>query len=122
MIEMVEYFTFFRSFYEAANRLSARDKGALLTAIIEYGLYRREPRLSGMAEAMFILVRPNLDAAARHSQAGKKGGGLRRGKGRRRKMRTRLLRRKKAGFWNGKKIPFRIWKSLFPQPGKAIGK
>ena len=81
MIEMVEYFTFFRSFYEAANRLSARDKGALLTAIIEYGLYRREPRLSGMAEAMFILVRPNLDAAARHSQAGKKGGRPKKGKG-----------------------------------------
>lgn len=78
---MVEYFTFFRSFYEAANRLSARDKGALLTAIIEYGLYRREPRLSGMAEAMFILVRPNLDAAARHSQAGKKGGRPKKGKG-----------------------------------------
>ncbi len=71
---MVEYFTFFRSFYEAANKLPLEEKNALLAAILEYGLYQKEPELTGIPEAMFILIRPNLDAGNRNSQSGKKGG------------------------------------------------
>ncbi len=67
-------FVFYRSFFEAADKLKIREKAAVMSAICEYALNGREPQLSGAAEAVFILIKPQLDANQLRYEAGKKGG------------------------------------------------
>ena len=68
------------SFYEAIISLGEQNQLALFKAICCYGLYGQEPvDLSARAEALFALMKPNLDSASKRYNAsvanGKKGGG-----------------------------------------------
>lgn len=68
------------SFYEAIISLGEPSQLALFKAICCYGLYGQEPvDLSARAASLFVLMKPNLDAASKRYNAsvanGKKGGG-----------------------------------------------
>lgn len=70
-----EYFTFYRSFYEAVKDLPKDIRLEVLTAIVEYGLYGTEPTgMKPFTKSIFTLVRPNIDANRTRFENGKKGG------------------------------------------------
>lgn len=67
--------TFYRSYYEAIDKLDAVDRLPLLEAVIKYGLDGIEPQnLTGVAAALFIAFRPNLDNSRKQYENGRKGG------------------------------------------------
>lgn len=65
---------FYRSFWEAIKKLPDPDKLEALTAIIEYGLNDAEPEMDGVAAAMFLMAKPQIDANNKRYQNGTKGG------------------------------------------------
>ena len=71
---MTEGFIFYQSFYDAINDLDDADQLIVYRAICEYGLTGEEPELSGVASAMFKLIKPQIDANAKRRENGKKGG------------------------------------------------
>lgn len=67
-------FTFYRSYYEAVERLNKRDRLAALDAILGYALDGVEPvDLTPVQFAVFHLVRPTLDAGRRKAMGGMHG-------------------------------------------------
>lgn len=68
-------FQFFRSFHDAAKNIPDKAMQAdFLMAICEYALNGKEPEGSGIINALFALVKPNLDISRKRAQAGRKGG------------------------------------------------
>ena len=67
-------FTFYRSYYEAASELPDDLRLEFYDAVLKYGLDGVEKEHSGMAKAMFSLVKPNLESSRNKSKAGKLGG------------------------------------------------
>lgn len=74
MGEKRDGFLFYRSYYEAVEKLNKRDKTAAIMAICEYALNGTEPALTGAAASVWILVKPIIDANNRRYKNGKKGG------------------------------------------------
>lgn len=75
MIEQVEGFTFFRSYFEAVREMPDDVKLEVLTAIITHGLDGSEPALSNpISRAIFSIARPSLDSSRGSVLNGKKGG------------------------------------------------
>ena len=69
---MREQMTFYRSFWEAVKRLrKPADRLSALEAILAYALDDEELDRTGAADAIFVLVKPFLDVAARKSKGGK---------------------------------------------------
>ena len=66
-------FTFYVSFRNAAKKLCPEDRLALYDAIIAYGLDKEKLSISGIPEAMFELVLPNLDSNWKKYEDGCKG-------------------------------------------------
>ena len=68
-------FTFYRSFYESAQKLkNNRDRLSLYDAIIFYALNGKETNLTPAAEALFTLIKPMLDAANKKAAARARSG------------------------------------------------
>lgn len=68
-------FTFYRSFWEAVQGVSKRDRLPILEAIIGYALDGRKPEgLSTSQWAFFLLCKPTLDASRKKAENGKQGG------------------------------------------------
>lgn len=68
-------FTFYRSFYEAANQLSKRSRLGLYEAILAYALDEVETELTDKKQkAAFILIKPVLDTGRKKALAGQLGG------------------------------------------------
>lgn len=67
-------FTFYRSFWEAIKELPSKDKAAVICAVCAYALDGEEPNLTGTQKAIFVLIRPTLDASAKKAENGKLGG------------------------------------------------
>ena len=67
-------FLFYRSFYEAAKHLDKEAQADFLMAVCAYSLDGDVPDLSGVAAAMFALVRPTLETSRKKSASGKSGG------------------------------------------------
>ena len=72
-------FIFYKSFYEAIKKLPTEYQVEVYNAIFEYVFTGKEPEeLSAVAEAMFILIKPNIDSSQKKYNAsvenGKKGG------------------------------------------------
>lgn len=66
-------FTFYRSYYEAIKKLSARRRLGVLEAVIAYGLDGTEPEsLDAVQEMAFKLIRPTLDAGHRMAAGGRR--------------------------------------------------
>lgn len=70
---MRDQFTFSRTFWEAISPLPKTVQVEAIMALCAYALDDVEPDgLSPMAAALFLLVRPSLDASAKMSSGGKK--------------------------------------------------
>ena len=67
-------FLCYRSFYEAAKHLDKEAQADFLMAVCAYSLDGEEMELTGVAAAMFALVRPTLDTSRKKSASGKHGG------------------------------------------------
>lgn len=70
---MADSFIFYRSFAEALGALDDSARLALYDGLCAYALLGQEPQLTGMAAAMFTLMRPQVDANARRREAGALG-------------------------------------------------
>lgn len=68
-----EYFTFYRSFWESIEQATETEQLALYRAIARYGLNQEEPHLSGMVNAVWLCIKPQLDANWRKYVNGCKG-------------------------------------------------
>lgn len=72
---MRDSFIFYRSFYEGIKELPRDVQGEVLTAIMEYSLNGVTTiQLKPIAKAMFILIKPQIDANTKRYENGKKGG------------------------------------------------
>ena len=69
-----EQFTFYRSFFEAISDLSDEDQLAAYRAIAAYALNGETSDLAGAPSAVFKLIKPILDKAAKKAETGKNGG------------------------------------------------
>ena len=70
-------FVFYRSFFEAIKRMPLEVQTEVYPALIEYALDGKEPKgLSDIAQGVFILVKPNIDASIARKENGKKFGKL----------------------------------------------
>lgn len=71
---MNESFVFYRSFADALEKLPAEQFKEIMTALCQYALDGTVPELSDpMLEAIFLLIRPQIDANAKRRESGKKG-------------------------------------------------
>lgn len=57
----IKTFTFFRSYYEALNELSDKDKKALLVAIVDYIFADITPEFKGTKKSVWTLIEPTLN-------------------------------------------------------------
>ena len=71
---MRDSFIFYRSFYEAISYLDKEAQAECFSAICEYVLNENEVELSGAAKALFISIKPQLDANNKRYRNGCKGG------------------------------------------------
>ena len=66
-------FVFYSSFYEALSELDDADRLAAYDAICRYSLTGEEPETAGIVRAIFLLVKPVIDANTERRENGKKG-------------------------------------------------
>lgn len=66
---MREYFTFYRSYWEAISALPEEDRLAVFTSITAFSLDGTlpDPPLTGTPAAIFALVKPTLENARRRA-------------------------------------------------------
>lgn len=70
-------FIFYRSFLEAISLMPQEVQAEVYPALVEYALNGKEPKgLSDIAQGVFILVKPNIDASITRIENGKKFGKL----------------------------------------------
>ena len=70
-------FVFYRSFFESISLMPTEIQAEVYPAIVEYALNGKEPKgLSDIAQGVFILVKPNIDASITRKENGKKFGKL----------------------------------------------
>jgi hypothetical protein len=74
MSQMRDSIVFYRSFYEAIKEIPLEEQGVVYNAIYGYALDGIEPELNGIAKAIFLLVKPQIDANNTRYENGKKGG------------------------------------------------
>lgn len=67
-------FLFYRSYYEAIQKLAKKDRLSAYEAIFEYALNENELELSGAQSAVFMLIKPTLDASKKKAESGRMGG------------------------------------------------
>ena len=61
-------FTFYRSYYDALMQLPVASRGKIFVAIMEYGLFGKEPQdLTSVQKACFFLIKPTLEAGIKRS-------------------------------------------------------
>lgn len=53
---------FYRSFYDALKNIPPDERLKVYDAIMEYGMYDRDPDLDGVSLAIFLLAKPQIDA------------------------------------------------------------
>jgi len=63
-------FIFYRSFYQSIKKLPAKDKAEIFDAICNYALDGQEIEMSIVPEALFTVIKPNLDANRRKWENG----------------------------------------------------
>lgn len=65
-------FIFYRSFYESIKEIPEGEQLKVYKAITEYALNQNEVELTGIAKAIFTLIKPQLDANYQKFLNGKK--------------------------------------------------
>lgn len=71
---MRESIVFYRSFYEAIKELPAEEFRNAVVAIMEYGLNDSEIDTSGVAKAILIMAKPQIDKNNKRYENGLRGG------------------------------------------------
>ncbi len=66
-------FIFYASYSEAIKELSGKDRLQVIDALIAYAIEDRDVALTGIAKAIFTLIKPTLDANIQRYENGKKG-------------------------------------------------
>ena len=66
-------FIFYRSFYEAIQELDPEDRSKCYEAVIGYALTGAEPDIKGTSKAIFLAIRPQIDANNKRYADGCKG-------------------------------------------------
>ena len=92
-------FTFYKSFYEAAQEMSDKDRLAFYDAIIKYAFTEAETPLKGIAKMAFTLAKPNLDSGLAGYKGGKGGG-----RGNKKGVLQKEGENKKGGFSESEEI------------------
>lgn len=70
-----ESFIFYKSYFEAADKLPAEEFKRFIGALVKYALYGEEPENDDFViSALLAAVRPSLDRSAKNYENGKKGG------------------------------------------------
>lgn len=67
-------FVFYRSFFEAIEGVEAENQLPIYRAIAMYALDKKEPELTGFANVLWRLIRPQIDANWARYQNGCSGG------------------------------------------------
>lgn len=67
-------FVFYDSFYKAMSYLNDKEKIQYIDAICNYSLYGITIDMDIKIEAMFSLIKPQIDANIKKRENGKKGG------------------------------------------------
>ena len=67
-------FLFYRSFRDALREIPPDTRATLYDAIVDYALDGEEPAMNGIAKAMWLLIKPVLDANIKRRENGRKGG------------------------------------------------
>ena len=67
-------FVFYDSFYKAMSYLNDKEKIQYIEAICNYSLYDITIDMDLKIEAMFALIKPQIDANIKRREDGKKGG------------------------------------------------
>lgn len=70
---MYESMIFYKSFYDAIKGLDAELQAEIYNAVFSYGLYGEELELSPIANTIFTLIKPQIDANNKRKENGKKG-------------------------------------------------
>ena len=63
---------FYRSFYDALKNIPPDERLKVYDAIMEYGMYDRDPDLDGVSLAIFLLAKPQIDANNKRYEKAKK--------------------------------------------------
>ena len=75
MKEEITGFVFYKSFYEAIEKLERiEDKCIIYQAICNYSFYDVEPNLDGVTGIIWTLIKPQIDANIKKRIDSKKGG------------------------------------------------
>ena len=67
-------FVFYDSFYQAMSYLNDKEKIQYIEAICNYSLFNITIEMDLKVEAMFALIKPQIDANIKKRENGKKGG------------------------------------------------
>ena len=67
-------FVFYDSFYQAMSYLNDKEKIQYIEAICNYSLFDITIEMDLKIEAMFALIKPQIDANIKKRENGKKGG------------------------------------------------
>ena len=65
---------FYKSFYDAIKELDPADQAACYDAIFRYAFHGEEVELTGICKAIFLLIKPQIDANNQKYLNGLKGG------------------------------------------------
>lgn len=74
MGEPINKFSFFASFYEAAQDLDDEKRLAFYDAITSYAFAGKEPDFEGVMSTIWKLAKPNIDSSVNGQRTGGKGG------------------------------------------------
>ena len=67
-------FVFYRSFYDALSKCTPKVRCEVLDAILSYSFEGIMPKMTALADTLFTLIKPQLDANAERYTNGIKGG------------------------------------------------
>ena len=67
-------FVFYDSFYQAMSYLNDKEKIQYIEAICNYSLFNITIEMDLKIEAMFALIKPQIDANIKKRENGRKGG------------------------------------------------
>lgn len=70
---MFESMVFYKSFYDAIKGLEPEMQAEIYNAVFAYGLYDQTLELSPIANTVFTLIKPQIDANNKRRENGKKG-------------------------------------------------
>lgn len=71
---MRDSMVFYRSFADALAELPAEEYKEAVQSMLDYALDGKEPDCNGVAKALFIMAKPQIDANNKRYENGKRGG------------------------------------------------